>query len=54
MVKRFEVFMCDESGVQKPCLIISPNEMNDALPNVMIAPITTFERRLPCRLYIGL
>ena len=54
MVKRFEVFMCEESGVQKPCLIISPNEMNDALPYVMIAPITTFERRFPCRVVIGL
>ncbi len=54
MVKRFEVYMYDESGIQKPCLVISPNEMNDALPYVMIAPITTLERRLPCRVVIGL
>lgn len=54
MVKRFEVYMYDESGLQKPCLVISPNEMNDALPYVMIAPITTLERHLPCRVVIGL
>lgn len=54
MVKRFEVFMCEEGGAQKPCLIISPNEMNEVLPYVLIAPITTLERRFPCRVIIGL
>lgn len=54
MVKRFEVFMCEQGGIQKPCLVVSPNEMNDVLPYVMIAPITSFERRFPCRVVIGL
>ena len=54
MVKRFEVFMCDDRGTEKPCLIVSPDEMNAVLPTVMIAPITNVERRFPTRIVIGL
>lgn len=54
MVKRFEVFMCDIGGAEMPCLVVSPNEMNDILSYVMIAPITSVERVYPFRVVIGL
>lgn len=54
MVKRFEVFMCEEGGVEKPCLVISPDEMNAVLPYVMVAPITMIEHAYPFRIVIGL
>ena len=54
MVKRFEVFMTDHHGAEMPCLIVSADEMNAALPYVLIAPITTFNRQFPTRFTIGL
>lgn len=54
MVKRFDVYMCEQGGVQRPCLIISPDEMNEVLPYVMIAPITTALYQFPSRVIIGL
>lgn len=39
------------SGIQKPrpCVIISPNEMNKYLRTVIVAPMTTAERNYPVR-----
>ena len=54
MVNRFDVYMCDRGGIQKPCLIISPDEMNEVLPYVMIAPITSAPYQFPTRVGIGL
>ena len=54
MVRRFDVYMCDQNGVQKPCLIVSPDEMNEVLPYVMIAPITLATYQFPTRVIIGL
>ena len=54
MVKRFEVFMTDHHGTEKPCLILSADELNAVLPSVLIAPITTFNRKFPTRFTIGL
>lgn len=54
MVKRFEVFMCDSRGSAKPCIVVSPNEMNDVLPYIIVAPITTVERSFPCRIGVRL
>ena len=50
MVKRGEVFMCESHGIEKPCVILSPDEMAETMPYVLIAPITTAERTLPFRL----
>jgi len=50
MVKRGEVYLCESHGVEKPCVIISPDEMAETMPYVLIAPITTAERQLPFRL----
>ena len=56
MVKRGDVYWVAldptvGSEIQKtrPCLIISPDDMNAVLPRVIIAPITTKGQPLGCR-----
>ncbi len=56
VVKRFEVYLVNldptaGSEIQKsrPCLIISPDEMNRHVATVMIAPMTTKGRAYPTR-----
>ena len=41
-----------EMNKTRPCLIISPDEMNDSLKTVQVAPITSVERDLPTRVFI--
>ena len=54
MVVRFDVFMCDSRGKAKPCVVVSPDEMNVALPYLIVAPITMVERAFPCRIGVRL
>ncbi|CAA0118103.1 type II toxin-antitoxin system PemK/MazF family toxin [Zhongshania aliphaticivorans] len=56
MVKRGEVYWVEldptvgsEIRKTRPCLIISPDDMNAVLPRVIIAPITTKGQPLGCR-----
>lgn len=60
VVKRFEVYLItldptvgNEIQKTRPCLIISPDEMNRHISTVMIAPMTTkgrvYPSRIPCR-----
>jgi mRNA interferase MazF len=60
VIRRFEVYLVNldptvGSEIQKsrPCLVISPDEMNDAIHTVIIAPMTTkgrpYPTRVPCR-----
>jgi mRNA interferase MazF len=56
VVQRFDVFLVSldptvGSEIQKsrPCLIISPDEMNRHIRTVIIAPMTTRGRRYPTR-----
>ena len=56
VVKRFEVFLVSldptigrEIQKSRPCLIISPDEMNRHIKTVIIAPMTTQGRRYPTR-----
>jgi mRNA interferase MazF len=56
MVKRGEIYWVEldptvgsEIKKTRPCLIISPNDMNAALPRVIIAPITSKGQPLGCR-----
>ncbi len=54
MVKRFDVFLLnmDDSPDAKdtrPCVIISPDEMNAHLASVIIAPLSTITRKYPTR-----
>jgi mRNA interferase MazF len=55
-VKRFDVFLVSldptvGSEIQKtrPCLIVSPDEMNRHIRTVIIAPLTTTGRAYPTR-----
>ena len=60
VANRFEVFLVDldpASGSEikktRPCLVISPDEMNHNIQTVIVAPMTTrgrdYPTRVPCR-----
>jgi len=56
VVKRFEVYLVNldptlgsEIKKTRPCLIISPDEMNDHIATVIVAPMTTKGRDYPTR-----
>ena len=56
MVKRFEVYLVNlestiGSEIQKtrPCVVISPDEMNQYIRTVIIAPMTTATKNYPTR-----
>jgi mRNA interferase MazF len=56
VVKRFEVFLVNldptvGSEIQKtrPCLIISPDQMNQYINTVIVAPLTTKGKPYPTR-----
>ena len=58
--QRFEVYLIDldptigsEIKKTRPCVIISPNEMNNHISTLIIAPLTSklrnYPTRVPCR-----
>ena len=56
MVKRFEIYFVEvdptkgsEINKTRPGVIVSPDEMNDALNTVIIAPLTSTMRIYPSR-----
>ena len=56
MVKRGEVYWVEldptkgsEIRKTRPCLIVSPDDMNAVLPRVLVAPITSKGQPLGCR-----
>ncbi|WP_291040752.1 type II toxin-antitoxin system PemK/MazF family toxin [Dyadobacter sp. 50-39] len=56
VVKRFDIYFASldstlgiEIQKTRPCLIISPDEMNDHLRTVIIAPLTSTIRKYPTR-----
>ncbi len=56
-VNRFEVFLVNldptvghEIKKTRPCLVISPNEMNHHISTVIVAPMTTKGRQYPTRI----
>jgi mRNA interferase MazF len=56
VVSRFEVYLVNLDptiGVEiqktRPCLVVSPNEMNRAIRTVIVAPMTTIGRAYPTR-----
>jgi len=60
-VQQYEVFIVNldptiRSEIKKtrPCVIISPDEMNKYLDTVVIAPITSQSKRYPTRIKIDL
>jgi len=59
-VKRFDVYLVNldptvghEIKKSRPCLVISPDEMNRYISTVIVAPMTTkgrnYPTRVPCR-----
>ncbi len=57
MVKRFDIFLLnlDENSStdaknSRPCLVISPDEMNENIDSVIIAPISSVNRKYPTRI----
>ena len=57
VVQRFDVFLVNLDPTQgreiqktRPCVVISPNEMNRQLATVIIAPMTTQGRDYPTRI----
>lgn len=55
-VKRFDVFLLNldptiglEIKKSRPCLVISPDEMNKYISTVIVAPMTTKGRNYPTR-----
>ncbi len=56
-VNRFDVFLVclaptigNEIQKTRPCLIISPNEINHHISTVIVAPMTTKGKRYPTRI----
>lgn len=56
VIKQYEVFLINldptighEIKKVRPCLVISPNEMNDSIQTVIIAPMTTKSHPYPTR-----
>lgn len=37
----------------RPCLVISPNEMNESIQTVIIAPMTTKSHKYPTRIQVN-
>ena len=52
MVKRFMVYEVQVDDTPKACVVVSPDELNNILPYVMIAPVTSKIRPLPYRVMI--
>ncbi|HEX21371.1 MAG TPA: type II toxin-antitoxin system PemK/MazF family toxin [Actinobacteria bacterium] len=57
VTKRFEVYLVglnpavgSEIRKNRPCLIISPDEMNQFIATVIVAPMTTKGRNYPTRI----
>lgn len=56
VVRRFDIFLINldptvgsEIRKTRPCLIISPDEMNEHIKTVIVAPMTTKGRTYPTR-----
>lgn len=49
-LKRFQVVICEIGGNLKPAVIVSPDELNEILPHVLVAPVTNTRYVFPCRI----
>ncbi len=56
VVNQYEIYLIDldptkghEMQKMRPCLIISPDEMNHAIETIIIAPMTTKSHKYPTR-----
>jgi mRNA interferase MazF len=58
MVKRFEIYLLNLDPVvsgdprnSRPCVVISPDEMNRNLSSVIVAPVSSAEKKYPTRVH---
>lgn len=56
VIKQYEVYLINldptvgsEIKKTRPCLVISPNEMNSSIHTIIIAPMTTKSHKYPTR-----
>lgn len=61
MVSRFDIYLVNlDAEVSKnakntrPCIVVSPNEMNGNLPHVIVAPVSSPPNGYPTRIAIEL
>ncbi len=54
MVERFDVVFCEKNGLLLPGVVVSPNELNECLKTVILAPITGQISGFPCRIPVTL
>lgn len=59
MVEQFEIYLVDlnptkgsEINKKRPCVVISPKEMNDNLHTLIVAPLTSTMRNYPTRVTV--
>lgn len=57
MVKRFDVFLLNldedlskNAKNTRPCVVVSPDEMNKHIDSVIVAPISSVRRKYPTRI----
>ena len=57
MVKRFDIFLLnldeavsDDAKNTRPCVVVSPDEMNQHIDFVIVAPISSVTRKYPTRI----
>ena len=60
MVNRFDVFLVNldrdlstDAKNTRPCVVISPNEMNHHIQNVIIAPLSSTNAKYPTRVTVN-
>jgi len=60
VIERFNIFLVRldpatgaETAKTRPCLVVSPDELNRAVSTVIIAPMTTVQRGWPTRVKIA-
>lgn len=60
VIERFSIFLVKldpvtgaETAKTRPCVVVSPDELNRAVATVIIAPMTTVRRRWPTRIEIS-
>ena len=59
VIERFSIFLVrldpttgSETAKTRPCVVVSPNELNRAISTVIIAPMTTTRRHWPTRIEV--
>jgi len=56
LVKRFDLHLVSlggDSSARRPCVVISPDEMNQFLPTVIVAPLTSRQKEFPTRVHVN-